>query len=335
MMKSKVTIADIAAQIGISTATVSRALKNSPSISEGVKEKVWEQAKKMGYGRTPTLEEPKSVVIVVPELFNHFYSEIIRFIEETVVGEYLVSVYCSYNSYEKEKRIIECLSMSEVCCLILSKAMDSPDSNHLREVAAPIIQFNRVDFDLDGPKFLIDNYMDVYAATEKLLKAGYQRVAFAAKHYNCSVYREREQGYRDALAHYNCAFDPKLLIRSELTHEDISKVITLFLDDTSRPDALLLPNYYAALQAVHLAKIRGVKIPDELGIFSLDEEIYSQFSSPTLSTIERPLQRIGEEIGSLVNQIINKKTYEKDQIRIYSSNLILRGSTLPEILSSK
>ena len=83
-MKQKVTIADIATRIGISTATVSRALTNSPSISEHVKKRVWEEAKKMGYGRTPILESAKSIVVIVPELFNHFYSEIIRFIEKTI-----------------------------------------------------------------------------------------------------------------------------------------------------------------------------------------------------------------------------------------------------------
>ncbi|MGL4520033.1 MAG: LacI family DNA-binding transcriptional regulator [Phocaeicola sp.] len=331
-MKQKVTIADIATRIGISTATVSRALTNSPSISEHVKKRVWEEAKKMGYGRTPILESAKSIVVIVPELFNHFYSEIIRFIEKTIsVNGYHLATYCSYNSYEKEKSIVQSLPLNDISCLLISKAMDSVDSLHLVELhkkGVPLIQFNRIDFELEGAKFIIDNYMDTYAATQKLLNAGYIRIGFAAKHYNCPIYQEREKGYRDALADRERAFDPQLLLYSELTNDDISQVIEHFLELTPRADALLLPNYYAALQAMHLAKIRNIKVPEELGIFSMDEEIYSKYNVPSISSIERSLQNIGEDMGALVNQIITKQPYKRDKVTVYSSTLILRGSTL-------
>lgn len=331
-MKTKTTIADIAAKLGISAATVSRALKDSSSISEGMKERVWEEAKKMGYGRNPTLEEPKIIVVVVPELFNYFYSEIIHCIEQTIdQRNYQLSIYCSYNSFVKEKAIVEQLSMNETCCLILSRAMDTTDSNHLiriKERGIPLIQLNRVDFEVESPKFIIDNYMDLYATTKKLILAGYTRIAFAAKHYNCSIYQEREQGYRDALVDQGIEFNPRLLLHSELTQEDISEVITHFLDSNPRPDAVLLPNYYAVLQAIYLAKIRNIKVPEELGLFSLDEEIYAKFNTPSVSSIERPLQRIGEDIGELVNKIIEKKEYEKNKVTIYASTIIIRGSTL-------
>lgn len=331
-MKAKITIADIAAQLGISSATVSRALKDSPSISEGVKERVWEEAKKMGYGRNPTLEEAKKIAVVVPEFSNHFYSQIIHHIEQSIAEKgYQLVIYCSYNSSEKERAILEQISLHESCCLILSRAIDTVDSNHLlrvKERGVPLIQLNRVDFDVESPKFIVDNYMDLYGATKKLLIAGYNRIAFAAKHYRCPIYQEQEQGYKDALADQQISFNPQLVLHSELTYDDISEVITHFLDSTPRPDALLLPNYHAVLQAIYLAKIRNIRVPEELGLFSLEEESYAKYNSPSISAIERPLARIGKDIGHLVTKIIDRTGYEKNKVTIYSSTLISRGSTL-------
>jgi len=330
--KIKITISDIASEMGIASSTVSRALKNSNSISDVVKEKVWEMAKKMGYNNTIILNAPKTIAVLVPELHNFFYSEVLSAFQKKISADgYIISIYCSYNSAETEKMIVSNLDTNQVCCLIISQSMDVDNSDHLVNLESkgiPVIMFNRVDYDYKCPKFVIDNYMDSYLATSHLLSAGYRKIAFAAKHYNCNIYKERVQAYKDALAKNNIAFNPDFLLYSELTSDDTQDVITRFLSSSDLPDALILPNYLAALQATSIAKIRNIKIPEQLAIFSFDEEPYSKFSNPSISGIERSLNEMGNSIAELVHKIIDKQPYNKEQVKIFSSNLIIRASSL-------
>lgn len=331
-MANKTTIADIAKQLGIATSTVSRAINNHPNISENVKNKVWELANKMGYGRNLNLQRANNIVIIVPELYNQFYCSIIDAISMHIKSSYYnVAIFCSYNSHEKEKQIIDNLDTDQLAFLILSRSMDSVNSKHLTQVAnkgIPIIMFNRVDYDFRCPKFVIDNYMDAYLATNHLIKSGYKRIAFAAKHYNCNVYNERIRAYRDALEHAEIEFDDDLVIYSELTTEDIRKVIDIFMSLSPAVDALLLPNFYAALEATRMAKNRNISIPAQLGVLSFDEEIYSQLNTPSITTIERPLAKLGEAIAQQVNYFVEFKKLNAKNLNVFSSDLIIRGSTL-------
>jgi Transcriptional regulators len=331
-MKSKITINDIANEIGISTSTVSRALKNSSSISSAVKDKVRETAKRLGYSNVTILNQPKTIVFIVPELNNYFYSEVLAAFQKRIHAEdYVISIYCSYNSAEKEKQIVANLETSQVCCLIISQSMDATDSEHLHileEKNIPVIMFNRVDYGYHCPRFLIDNYMDAYMATNHLLSAGYRKIAMAAKHYHCNIYKERIQAYKDALCKNGIAFNPDYLVYSELTPEDTHDVVTRFVKMKNAPDAILLPNYLAALQACSIARISNIRIPEELGLFSFDEEPYSKLSNPSISGIERPLKEMGIAMARLVQKIIEKERYNKEETRIFSSNLIIRGSSL-------
>ena len=331
-MANKITIADIARQLGIATSTVSRAINNHPNISENVKMRVWEVANKMGYGRNLNLQRANNIVIIVPELYNQFYCSIIDAISTNIKStNYNVGIHCSYNSHDKEVQIIDNLNTDELAFLIISRSMDSLNSKHLNQVAnkgIPIIMFNRVDYDFRCPKFVIDNYMDGYLATNHLIKSGYKRIAFAAKHYNCNVYNERIRAYRDALEHAEIEFDNDLVIYSELTAEDIRKVIELFLSVVPPIDALLLPNFYAALEATRIAKNRNMSIPTQLGVLSFDEEIYSQLNTPSITTIERPLTKLGEAIAQQVNYFLENKKMLAKNLNIFSSDLIIRGSTL-------
>ena len=331
-MNPKVTIANIADALGIATSTVSRALKNNPNISAAVKEKVWETAKKMGYSNTIVLNEPNIVAVIVPELNNFFYSEILWALQNKInIVDNPVAVYCSYNSFATEKKIVANLDANQVCCLIISQSMDAVGCDHLKELESRgthVIMFNRVDYDFECPKFVVDNYMDSYRATNHLISAGYKRIAFAAKHYDCKIYKERVQAYKDTLIKNDIQFDPELLMYSELTYDDTYEVITRFLNLHDMPDALILPNYLAAMQASYIAKIKNIKIPEQLAIFSFDEEPYSKFSNPSISGIQRPLTEMGSAIAVLVQKIIDKKKYNKEKTTIFSSNLIIRASSL-------
>ena len=333
-MNKKVTIYDIADKLRISPSTVSRALTNNPSVSIGTREKIMATAVDMGYISQKAINKANTIAVIIPEFDNYFYSRVLSAIQKQMQGKYLISVHCSFNSIVIEKEIVAKLDPSQIRCLIVSQSMDAGDSSHLQELEkkrVPLILFNRVNYSFERPKFLIDNYMDAYMLANHLVTSGYKRLAFAAKHYHCPIYKERIQAYHDVLHEHHLEFNPDYLIYSELTVQDTYEVIARFINLKVRPDALILPNFTAALQAVAIARMKNISIPGEMAVVSFDEAPECKYLTPTITAIERPCQDIGTEIAKFALAVCSDKPYSRSTVKIFSSNLIIRGSSLATI----
>lgn len=330
-MKKKVTIYDIANELKISPSTVSRALAGNSLVNAETKKVVTAKAVQMGYIERKTENNANTIAIIVPEVNNYFYSKVISSIQNTINNRYLVSILCSFNSDKIERQIVSKLNSDHIKCLIISQSMYTEDCSHLLEVekkGVPVVLFNRVNYNYSMPKFLIDNYMDSFMLTNHLVSSGYKKVAFAAKYYNCPIYKERIQAYKDVLKKNNIEFNLDYLIYSELTLDDTHEVITRFINMKPRPDALILPNFISALQAISIAKINNISIPKEMAVVSFDEDPECKYSTPTITGIERPLTKIGTKIGEFALSVCDKQPYDKEAIKVFSSNLIIRGSSL-------
>ena len=328
----KVTIYDLATELKVSPSTVSRALANSDLISDKMRNRVHAKAMEMGYqSKNFRAKKDGTVAVVVPDLNSYFYSQVLEAIQDTLGEEILLSIYNSYNAVEQEKKILSKLNPDQVVCLILVRSMDSENSDHILEVeekGIPVIMFNRVDYDYECPKFVIDNYMDSYLLTKHLIASKYRRIAFAAKHYNCPIYKERIRAYRDVLNDSGLRFNSDYLIFSEHTFDDIVAVVQKFLFLRPRPDAIILPGFSAALQTISITRKYNILTPDELGIVSFDEDPECRYSHPTITGIERPLQKMGTEIGKVAQLIYENKVYNRNELRVFKSNLVVRGSSL-------
>lgn len=335
-MKSKVSIYDIAKELNVSPSTVSRALNDNINISQQMRDLVKSKAVEMGY-RNMYIDKPlgNTIAVVVPEVSNYFYSQVLKAIQNELGKNFLLSIFCSFNSVEIEKSIISKLDPSQVRCLVISKSMDAEDSAYLYEVekkGIPVIMFNRVDYNYECPKFVIDDYMDSYMLTNHLITSNYRKIAFAAKHYNCPIYKERVRAYKDVLEINNISFVHEYLIYSELTNDDIHTVVEMFMSLKPRPDALILPGFMAALQATSIAKVNNINIPNDIGIVSFDEDPECKYSNPSITGIERPVNEIGSEIASFIIKICNDKKYNKKAVKVFKTNLIVRGSSLKKLL---
>ncbi len=330
-MAKKTTIYDIADKLKLSPSTVSRALSDSPLINIKTRTRIKMAAEEMGYFINSKNEtEANMITAVVPEIDNTFYSRVLASIQSCLSGRYLLSISCSCNSARIEREIVDGLDPSHVRCLIISQSMDTESNTHLKDAekrGIPVILFNRTYHHNSNPKFLVDNYMDSYMLTRHLISTGRRKIAFAAKHYNCPIYKDRVRAYKDVLKENGIAFSHDLLIYSELTLEDTHEVISRFIRMNPRPDALILPNFISSLQAVAIAKINNLSIPQDLAIVSFDEDPECRYSTPSITGIERPTAEIGEEIARTVIDICEGRESETEEIKIFRSDLIIRGSS--------
>lgn len=330
-MAKKVTIYDIAEELHLSPSTVSRALTDSPLISSRTISKVKKAAEEMGYSeKNSSFHEASIITVIVPEINNHFYSKVISSIQEIIGDRYLVAIMCSNNSAQTEREIVDKLNPSQIKCAIISQSMDVKSCTYIEEAekrGIKIILFNRIFYNGTCPKFMIDNYMDSYALTRHLVSTGRKRIAFAAKHYNCPIYKERIQAYKDVLMQNNLYFNPDYLIYSELTIEDTHEIIRRFINMKPRPDAIILPSYISTQQALSIIRINNLSVPQDLAIVSFDEDPECKYSTPSITGIERQLREIGEEIAKCALAICEKDGNFSGSMKVFSSNLIIRGSS--------
>ena len=330
-MSKKVTIYDIADKLMLSPSTVSRSLADNSLINIKTRTRVKQAAIEMGYlENNISVVESNTITVIVPETDNYFYSRVIASIQRNLGDSHLVSILCSHNSTRIEKEIVSRLTPSHTRCIIISQSMDTTDSTHIEEAekrGIKVILFNRIYHTGKCPKFLIDDYMDSYLLTNHLVSTGRDRIAFAAKHFNCPIFNNRVQAYKDVLQQNGIEFNPDYLIHSELTIKDTHEVITRFINMNPRPNALILPSFLSALQAISIAKLSNLAIPQDLAIVSFDEDPECRYMTPSITSIEQPANEMGEEIAKAVLDPEEEMPEEKGRIRIFSSNLIIRGSS--------
>src|SRR4051812_28696336 len=181
-----VTIKDIAKALGISTSTVSRALRDSYEISPETKQLVLECAEKLNYRPNPialSLKEKRSrsIGVVVCEIANSFFSQVINGIESVAYDRgYNVMITQSNESYEREMMDLHSLSSRSVDGLIVSLSTETNDLSQLHSLhqkGLPIVLFDRVTDEIETHKVVVDNFKGAYEATEHLIQQGYKRIA--------------------------------------------------------------------------------------------------------------------------------------------------------------
>jgi LacI family transcriptional regulator len=94
-----------------------------------------------------------------------------------------------------------------------------------------------------------------------------------------------------------------------------------------RPDAIILPSFTSALQAISIARLNGISVPHDIAIVSFDEDPECRYAIPSITAIEKPAKEIGEEIARTAIRICTGDIQGKESVRVFSSNLIIRGSS--------
>jgi LacI family transcriptional regulator len=218
MRFESITIKDIGKALGLSTSTVSRALRGSYEISEETKKQVLEYAEKMNYRPNPialSLKErrSRSIGVVVCEIANNFFSQAINGIESIAYNRgYHVIISQSHESYEREVVNVQHLASRSVDGLLVSLSSETTDLSHfieLHDKGLPIVFFDRVTSEINTHKVIADNYKAAYEATVHLVKNSYKKIAHITSAPFLSITKERLEGYKNALLENGLSFDEK------------------------------------------------------------------------------------------------------------------------------
>lgn len=338
-MKQKITIKTIAKEIGVSTSTVSKALKDSHEISVETKQKIQAYANLYNYKPNSLAlqlrnQKTKVIGVILPKIVHHFFSTVIMGIEEGANAKgYNIIVCFSNESYKKEVETLNVLSNGSVDGLIVSVAnetLKNKDFDHFKGLVSeeiPLVMFDRVVDEILCDKVVVDDVGAGYKATKYLLNNGSKKIALITTPNHVNVGTLRRQGYEKALIEAYIKTDNNLIVEIDEKLDIKKQIETVFKEDI---DAVFAVNEIYAANSMRIAKEKGLKVPEDLSVIGFTDGLISEYSSPSITTIAQHGFTMGKQAVELLIERIDKdsEVYSPKKI-VISSDLKLRESTKP------
>ncbi len=336
MEKKHITLKDIAKALKISISTVSRSLKDHPEISTGTKELVCEYAEKHKYKPNILalglrMQKNNTIGVIIPEIVHYFFSSVLSGIEKEAEKEEYKVLFCQSNEdYEREIICTETLLSAQVCGVLASVSKKTTQFDHFQEIIdndIPIVFFDRICTGINTDKVVVDDYTGAFNAVEHLINTGCKRIAFLGCNPILAISNNRRMGYEDALRKHRIPVDKSIMTICD-TKELALEIVPKILQSHDKIDAFFTVNDEVAATCINILNSSGYKIPDEISVCGFTNSYLSQFTSPTLTSVD---QR-GFEIGStaarlLINRLKNNENKDGILSKVVKTKLVIREST--------
>ena len=333
--KSKVGVGEIADFLNISKSTVSRALNNSPKISVATKEKVKKAAIKLGYKwNVPDLMvsgELKVIVALVPEIESSYYRNIIRGIESYInpKGYHLLLSTLNNSAEEVEIKIqmTHKADVSGVVLVVFDKRIAVADIVAGAAVNLPVVILHQGEEDINIDKVIPDIFQGVIKATDYLIKNSCRRIALLLHSPEDIISAEMLNGFKSAYAESKINFDKSIVLYGNDDITQSKRNINELFSGGDFPDAIITRTESLALQLMAFLKDRGVQIPEDVMVVSLDADISTPLCGPGIASVQIDGNQIGVDAARLlINRIENPDTNYETVIE--PVNFILKGSAM-------
>ena len=336
-MKQKITIKTIAKELGVSTSTVSKALKDSHEISKDTKEKIQAYANLYNYKPNHLAlqlrnQKTKVIGVILPKIVHHFFSTVISGIEDGANKKgYNIMVCFSNESYKKEVETLKVLSNGSVDGIIVSVAgetLENKDFNHFKGLVSeeiPFVLFDRVVDEILCDKVVVDDVGAGYKATNHLLENGRKNIALITTPNHVNVGALRRQGYEKALIEHYIKTDKDIIVEIDEKKPLKPQIAKVFEKEI---DGVFAVNEIYAANAMRIAKERGYTVPKDISIIGFTDGLISEYSSPSITTIAQHGFTMGQQaVDLLIKRIENETADFKPKKIVISSDLKLREST--------
>ena len=333
------TMKDIARELGVSVATVSRALKDSPRISTEQKERIKKFAREHNFYPNLTAEQlrhnrvkPSNIIgVIIPQIAHYYFSTILSGIEEQArIRGYSIMVAQSEERYDLEKRICEHFMENRVCGVIVSQAKDTVEYDHFKKLAdmgVPLVFYDRICTGINASRVVVDDYMGAFTAVTHLIETGCRRIAFYGAPMKLEISKNRYNGYRDSILRHGLELDESLVFICD-NRADAEELTPKVLSREDRPDAFFAINDDTAIGILYTAKRMGFKVPDDVSICGFTNGERAVACDPMLTTVEQRGHMVGEEaVDVLVAHVERLIAPGKIEKKVVRTRLVVRGTT--------
>lgn len=333
----KVTIHDIAKELNITAATVSRGLNGTGRISEHTRKRIRAAAAKFDYrpnSLASSLRSGKSgtIGVVVPTINRGFFSSVVRGIEEVAKEKgYRVIIAQSNNDPKTEVDILDTMVNAQVEGIFLSVSKGTSDFSHYTKIIdsqIKLIQFDSTTGNFPSNRVVLDDYRGAYMATRHLIDQGCKRIVHFSGQPGAEIYGERLKGYREALLESTIPIDERLIISGNLQLEDGKESIKSLLKNGIQFDGLFSSSDYAAMGAIQVLKEHDISIPDQVAVVGFMDEPFAEFTEPKLTSVKQFPLDMGKTAAHLFFKERDGEAQELFSKKIIQPELKIRASSL-------
>ena len=336
---SPITMKDIARDLGVSVATVSRALKDSPRISEEKRKQIQEYAREHNFFpnviaetlRKSRVQPNKVIGVIVPQFVHYYFSCILTGIEEEASRRgYRIMVAQSDERYEREVKICQSFYANKCCGIIVSMAKNTTKYDHFQkliDMGIPLVFYDRICTGVNASRVVVDDYMGAFTAVTHLIDTGCRKIGYYGMPGSMEIGKNRYNGYRDALLKNGLQPNPEWM--KECDNRADAEVITPeILSQPDHPDAFFAVNDDTAIGILYSAKRMGFNVPDDISICGFTNGQRAVACDPMLTTVEQRGVMVGEEAANiLIGQVEGSLPLDKVEKRVVRTRLVIRGTT--------
>ena len=338
-MKEKVSMLDIANELGISKVSVSKALSDRDGVSDELREKVKNVASKLGYrfnnsARSLKTNRQFNIGILISEKFimdkeaYYFYvsGEIIRKLDEYHISG-IMEIITEVQETQAQKP--RCYNERKVDGLIVLGQLHCDYLQMIESLQIPAVFF---DFYVKRAKIdsiVADNFFSGYTLTNLLIEKGHRQIGYVGSIMATSSIQDRYLGYYKALIENQLTLDPSLVLEDRDNH---GRLIPLTLPE-ELPTAFVCNCDQVAYTLLQELKKRGKQVPNDVSIVGFDNALYSTLSDPQITTVDHNIEKmVSTAVKVITKKIANpQRTYD----RILIPGTIIERSSVLEIIQPR
>lgn len=334
--RAKYTMRDVARLAGVSTSTVSAVINGTVPVSPEKKVRIQEAMSALDYqpdaiARSLKTGKSNAIGIVVPDITNAFYPEVIRGAEEAALAAgYSVLLCDSSENYQIEERHLSALFSRRVDGVLLGCCVDSRAHETMRR-RFPVVYIDRLPPVTVENTVCTDNVQAAYLAAQHLIGLGHKRIGMLAGHMGLSPHRYRLEGFRKAMQEAHLPILDEYLIMGNVQVQDGLEAGHRLLNLPNPPTAIMASNNNLLLGTLQAVDEQKISVPTNLSVLGFDDYLWNEHFHPTITAVAQPSRQIGQKSFELLLTLIQGTENEnRDPRRIrFPAELRIRNSTAP------
>ncbi|MFD1314107.1 LacI family DNA-binding transcriptional regulator [Namhaeicola litoreus] len=330
----------IAKKLGISVATVSKALNDYNDISAVTKQRVKDLAQELNFipdsvAKSLRAKQSKIIGFIAPDLMHHFYFNVLSGVLKVAQEKgYFVVVASSEDVMDNEIRHLRSFENKRVDGILLALSDNTLEYSHVNRVVQneiPLVLYDKVSKTVKCSKVVINDRKAAQLATQHLIDLGCKKIAEVRGYFNALTAIDRFIGYKNALRENGMTYNRKIVFDGNgPSINDGMQVADRIFEQKNEIDGVICHNDLLAIGIIIRLNELGVKIPEEIAILGFSDSPYTKISQPSLTTVKQNGHEIGlKACEILIEEIeakVNKKSFKTKTIEI-PIELIIRKST--------
>ncbi|ENR5392297.1 MULTISPECIES: substrate-binding domain-containing protein [Providencia] len=329
------TIKDVAKEAGVSVATVSRVINQSPKASQASIASVKNAMNKLGYrpnaaARALVNQSSNTIGVLVNDVSDPFFGVMVKAVDAVAHKNGKHILICNgYHNAKEERQSIELLINNRCDALVIhSKALDDAELLQYANEVPSMVLINRHIDEIATRCISLNNYKGAYLATEHLIRHGHTKIAYISSNHQIEDAIQRLQGYRDALKNNGIQLSDSYVEYGTPYGEGGEQAMTNLLIKSLEITAVVGYNDFMAAGAIAVLDENEIHSPEQVSVIGFDDVLIARYIHPRLTTIRYPIQMMAEKATQLALSLARGEKTTGESL-IYSPTLVQRNSVRP------